>query len=61
MKFGSISKAIVSALAAGTAALATAMGDGLLEVGEGVTVALAILGALGITYTVPNAQQSDRM
>ncbi|MER5622515.1 hypothetical protein ABT061_15870 [Streptosporangium sp. NPDC002544] len=59
LKIGSYAKAITSALAAGTAALVTAMGDGVIVQGEWVTVALAVLGALGITYVVPNAAQSD--
>lgn len=60
MKIGSYAKAIVAALAAGTAALVQAMADGVIVQGEWVTVALAVLGALGITYAVPNAKQSDR-
>ncbi|MFF3671638.1 hypothetical protein [Microtetraspora malaysiensis] len=55
IKVGSSAKAIVSAFSAGTAALVTAMGDGAIETGEWVTVALVVLGALGITYVVPNA------
>ncbi|TMR18569.1 hypothetical protein ETD86_21510 [Nonomuraea turkmeniaca] len=60
MKVGSFAKAIVSAAAAGTASLAVAMGDSVIETGEWVTVALAVLGALGVTYVVPNAAQSER-
>ncbi|WP_433363949.1 hypothetical protein [Streptosporangium sp. CA-115845] len=56
---GSFAKAIVAALAAGTGALAQAMADGVIVQGEWVTTALAVLGALGITYVVPNAKQSD--
>lgn len=59
IKVGSFAKAIVSAFAAGTAALVTAMGDDVIVTGEWVTVALAVLGALGITYVVPNASQSE--
>lgn len=59
IKVGSFAKAIVSAFAAGTAALVTAMGDDVIVTGEWVTVALALLGALGITYVVPNASQSE--
>ncbi|MEU0516653.1 hypothetical protein [Streptosporangium sp. NPDC006007] len=56
MKIGSYAKAIVSAVSAGAAALVTAMGDGIVTPGEGVTVGLA---ALGITAAVPNAVRSD--
>ncbi|MFE3452365.1 hypothetical protein ACFXJ8_25925 [Nonomuraea sp. NPDC059194] len=59
LKVGSYAKAIVSAAAAGTASLAVAMGDDVIVTGEWVTVALAVLGALGITYVVPNADQSQ--
>lgn len=59
MKIGKYAKAITSAAAAGTASLVTAMGDNVIVPGEWVTVALAVLGALGITYVVPNAAQSD--
>lgn len=60
IKVGSAAKAIVSAASAGTASLAVAMGDGVIETGEWVTLALAVLGALGITYVVPNAAQSEQ-
>jgi hypothetical protein len=60
IKVGSAAKAIVSAFAAGTASLVVAMGDNVIQTGEWVTVGLAVLGALGITYVVPNARQSDQ-
>lgn len=60
IKVGRYAKAIVSALAAGSAAAVTAMGDGVIVTGEWVTIALAVLGALGITYVVPNAAQSEQ-
>jgi hypothetical protein len=48
-------KAVVAAAAAGTGALATAMnGDMVITPSEWVSVLLAVLGALGITYVVPN-------
>lgn len=59
IKIGSFAKAVVAALSAGTAALVTAMADSVIETGEWVTVALAVLGALGVTYIVPNARQSE--
>lgn len=54
MKVSRYWKAIVSGMAAGTASLATALNDGTVTAGEGVTVALAVLGALGVTWAVPN-------
>ncbi|WP_405794130.1 hypothetical protein [Streptomyces sp. NBC_01506] len=56
MRVSSFAKAIAAAVAAGTAAVATAVQDSAFTTGEGVTVALAVLGALGITYAVPNKQ-----
>lgn len=61
MKIGSYAKAITSGVAAGAASLVTAMGDGVIVPGEWVTVGLAVLGALGITYVVPNAAASDQL
>ncbi|GIH76126.1 hypothetical protein [Planobispora longispora] len=59
MRIGSYAKAIVSAAAAGVTALAAATDDGVIVHGEWVTMALAVIGALGITYAVPNAARSD--
>jgi hypothetical protein len=54
MRISTIAKSITAAIAAGAAVVATAVQDGAFTTGEGVTVALAVLGALGITYAVPN-------
>lgn len=54
MKISSIAKAIVGGVAAGAAAAVTAVQDNVVTTGEGVTIALAVLGALGITWFVPN-------
>lgn len=54
MKISSIAKSIVAGLAAGATAAVTAVQDGALSTGEGVTIVLAVLGAWGITYAVPN-------
>jgi hypothetical protein len=59
IKVGSAAKSIVAGVSAGTAALVTAMGDNVIVTGEWVTIALAVLGALGITYAVPNAEKSE--
>ncbi|MER8197081.1 hypothetical protein ABTY00_24325 [Streptomyces microflavus] len=47
-------KAVVGGLAAGAAAAVTAVQDQVVTSGETVTIVLAVLGALGITYAVPN-------
>ncbi|MCI4143067.1 hypothetical protein [Streptomyces sp. MMS20-AI2-20] len=57
MKISRIAKAIVSGIAAGSAAAVTAVQDGTVTTGEGVTIALAVLGAWGITWAVPNKPQ----
>jgi hypothetical protein len=49
-------KAVVGGLAAGAAAAATAVQDGTVTTVEGVTIALAVLGAWGVTWAVPNKQ-----
>ncbi|RPK85051.1 hypothetical protein [Streptomyces sp. ADI98-10] len=56
MKISSFAKAFVAALAAGAGVAATAVQDSVFTTGEVVTTVLAILGALGITYAVPNRQ-----
>ncbi|MFG1847763.1 hypothetical protein [Micromonospora carbonacea] len=55
MKIGRYAKTIVAAVVAGGVALTVAMGDDVLTATEGITVALAVLGALGV-YVVPNAK-----
>lgn len=59
MKISSIAKAIVAGLAAGSAAVVTAVQDNAITTGEGVTIALAVLGAWGITYAVPNRKDTN--
>ncbi|MFJ9031090.1 hypothetical protein ACIRQP_21675 [Streptomyces sp. NPDC102274] len=54
MRISSFAKAVTAGVAAGAAAFAAAVQDGAFTTGEGVTVALAILGALGVTYAIPN-------
>lgn len=51
---GRYAKAIVSAVAAGSAVALTAMQDGSLSGQEQVGIVLAVLGGLGLTYAVPN-------
>jgi hypothetical protein len=54
MKIASIAKSLIAGLAAGSAAAVTAVQDSVVTTGEGVTIVLAVLGAWGITYAVPN-------
>lgn len=54
MRISNIAKSIVGGLAAGATAAVTAVQDNVLTTGEGVTIALAVLGAWGIVYAVPN-------
>ncbi|MGY4960362.1 hypothetical protein [Streptomyces sp. 900105245] len=54
MKIARSAKSIVAGLASGATAAVTAVQDGILTPTEGVTIALAVLGAWGITYAVPN-------
>lgn len=54
MKISAMAKAIVAGLAAGATAAVTAVQDQVVTSGETVTIVLAVLGALGITYAVPN-------
>ncbi|MDX3839060.1 hypothetical protein [Streptomyces europaeiscabiei] len=54
MRIASIAKSLIAGLAAGSAAAVTAVQDNMVTTGEGVTIVLAVLGAWGITYAVPN-------
>lgn len=51
---GKYAKAYAAALAAGSGVLVTALEDDRVTSGEWVLVALAVLGALGVTWAVPN-------
>ncbi|MFF8831400.1 hypothetical protein [Streptomyces sp. NPDC015131] len=53
-RLSSMAKAIVAAAAAAAGTLAVATSDGALDTGDVVTVVLSVLGALGVTYAVPN-------
>jgi hypothetical protein len=57
MKIAHIAKSLIAGLAAGSAAAVTAVQDNVITTGESVTIALAVLGAWGITYAVPNRQK----
>lgn len=56
MKVSKMWKAIVGGLAAGAASTATAVQDGQITSMETVTIVLAVLGGLGVTWWVPNQQ-----
>ena len=58
MNVAKYAKTIVAAVVAGGVALTVAMGDDVLTATEGITVALAVLGALGV-YVVPNAKDGN--
>jgi type III secretory pathway component EscS len=59
VKISGIAKSIVAGVAAGATAAVTAVQDGTLSTGEGVTIVLAVLGAWGITYAVPNRKDAQ--
>jgi hypothetical protein len=54
MRIARIAKSLVAGLAAGAAAAVPAMQDNVVTASEGLTIGLAMLGAWGLTYAVPN-------
>ncbi|HWN00920.1 MAG TPA: hypothetical protein VNO54_28045 [Streptosporangiaceae bacterium] len=60
MKISKYWKAVVAGLAAGSASLSTALEDGTITGQEGLTAGLAILGALGLTWLIPNRQTAAK-
>ncbi|MGW0372564.1 hypothetical protein ACWDZW_27480 [Streptomyces coeruleorubidus] len=60
MKISRIAKSIVAGIAAGSGAAVTAAQDSVVTTGESVTIALAVLGAWGITWAVPNRPTQTR-
>ncbi|MGW6257608.1 hypothetical protein [Streptomyces sp. NPDC055085] len=54
LKVSAYAKAVAAAAAAATGTLVAVTADGALSTGDIVTVVLSVLGALGITYAVPN-------
>jgi hypothetical protein len=61
MRISAIAKSVVSGLAAGAAAAVAAVQDSVITTGEGVTIALAVLGAWGVTYAVPNRPRREQL
>jgi len=53
-----VAKFIVAAVAAGVLALQVALSDNAITSTKAVTVALAVLGALGV-YAVPNSPPDE--
>lgn len=53
-KVSTYAKAVAAALSAGGATLGVVIADGGVSTGDVVSVVLSVLGALGITYLVPN-------
>lgn len=60
MKISKYWKAAVAAVAAGAASLVTALDDGTITTQEGLTAVVAVLGALGLTWAVPNRQADPK-
>jgi hypothetical protein len=60
MRIARMAKSLIAGIAAGSAAAVTAAQDSVVTSGETVTIVLAVLGAWGITYAVPNRQGPDR-
>ncbi|MFJ4785519.1 hypothetical protein [Streptomyces sp. NPDC088794] len=58
MKISGFVKSLLAGIAAGSASAVTAVQDNVLTTGEGVTITLAVLGAWGIVYAVPNKKPS---
>ncbi|MEU3836150.1 hypothetical protein [Streptomyces microflavus] len=58
MKISAMAKSLVAGIAAGATAAVTAVQDQVLTTGEGVTIALAVIGAWGIVFAVPNRRDT---
>jgi len=54
VKISKVWKAVAAGVAAGAAATVTAVQDGTVTTAEAVTIVLSVLGAYGVTWTVPN-------
>lgn len=59
MKISKYWKAIVAALAAGAGTLSTAVLDDTVTAAEGWAALIAVLGALGFTWAVPNKTATE--
>jgi hypothetical protein len=54
MRIAKYWKAIVAAVVAGAGAISTALTDDTITAAEGWAALIAVLGALGFTWAVPN-------
>lgn len=54
MRISKYAKAVVAALAAGAGSLSVAVTDDVVTGAEGWAALIAVLGALGFTWAVPN-------
>lgn len=54
MRVSKYAKAVVAALAAGAGSLSVAVTDDIVTAAEGWAALIAVLGALGFTWAVPN-------
>lgn len=60
MKIAKYWKAVVAAVVAGAGALSTAVQDDHISAAEGWTALIAVLGALGFTWAVPNRKTGPK-
>jgi peptidoglycan/LPS O-acetylase OafA/YrhL len=60
MKISHYWKAVVAAVVAGASALSTALTDDTVTAAEGWAALIAVLGALGFTWAVPNKQAGPK-
>lgn len=58
MRITRYAKAVVAALAAGAGTLSVAVTDDVVTAAEGWAALIAVLGALGFTWAVPNKQSA---
>jgi hypothetical protein len=59
MKISKYWKAVVSGTAAGAGSLSVALTDDTVTAAEGWAALIAVLGALGFTWAVPNRQAGE--
>lgn len=59
MKPNQYAKAIFGGVSMGLGAVAVALNDGVITTSEWVTVAIAVVGAFGVVFGVPNAGAPD--
>lgn len=59
MKIPTMWKAIVAAIVAALGVVGTALNDNVITTGEAWTIAGAVLGALGLTWAVPNRKTQN--